>query len=175
MTYTAEKYNVTGMTCASCSAHVQKAVSAVNGVENASVNLLTGVMEVEGNVSADSVIQAVRNAGYDAVYASNGKTQTVSEPVPADAETASFVKRLVLSVIFLLPLLYVSMGAMLWNWPLPPLFARNPAAHGLYELILSAVILVINQKFFVSGFKSLAHRAPNMDSLVSIGAAASFL
>ena len=177
-----KQYNVTGMSCAACSARVEKAVSKVQGVQSCSVSLLTNSMGVQGTASDEAIIKAVEDAGYGAsvkTSAASGskssKVRSSSEDALADHETPLLVKRLVSSIIILVPLLYFSMGHMMWLWPLPHFFDDNHIAMGLVQLLLAGVVMVINQKFFVSGFKSLLHRAPNMDTLVALGAAASFL
>ena len=172
-----EQYNVTGMSCAACQARVEKAVSAVEGVESCAVSLLTNSMGVEGSASAEQIIKAVEDAGYgaslQAVKANKGN-DTAYEDTLKDTETPVMKKRLIASVIMLIPLMYVSMGHMLWNWPLPGFLDGNHVAMGIYEMLIAGFIMVINQKFFVSGFKGLLHRAPNMDTLVALGATASF-
>lgn len=173
-----EQYNVTGMSCAACQARVEKAVSAIDGVENCAVSLLTNSMGVEGNASPEEIIKAVEAAGYGASLKEKRKGTSASanyEDTLKDTETPILKKRLIASIILLIPLMYVSMGHMLWDWPLPPFLNGNHVAMGLYELLLSGMIMVINQKFFISGFKGLFHRAPNMDSLVALGATASFV
>ena len=176
-----EQFNVTGMSCAACQTRVEKAVSAVPGVKSCAVSLLTNSMGVEGEVSAEAVIQAVEAAGYGASLktskagASGVKTSKAAYADELkDTETPKMKKRLIASVILLVPLMYVSMGHMLWNWPLPAFLDGNHVAMGLYELLLSALVMVINQKFFVSGFKGLLHKAPNMDTLIALGATAAF-
>ncbi|SOC08634.1 heavy metal translocating P-type ATPase [Pseudobutyrivibrio ruminis] len=174
-----EQYNVTGMSCAACQARVEKAVSAVPGVDSCAVSLLTNSMGVEGNADAAAIIKAVENAGYGASLKADGSAGA-SASVPnydnelADTETPKIRNRLIASVILLIPLMYVSMGHMLWDWPLPGFLDGNHIAMGLYEMLLTIGIMVINQKFFVSGFKGLIHGAPNMDTLVALGATASF-
>ena len=168
-----KQYNVTGMSCAACSAHVEKAVSAVPGVTSCTVSLLTNSMTVEGSASPADVVAAVEAAGYGA--AEKGARQ---EAAPAadelkDTETPRMVHRLIASIIFWLPLMYI-MGWMLWRWPLPPFFENNHLALMMFEMLDTIVVMVINQKFFVSGFKGLVHRAPNMDTLVAMGATAAF-
>ncbi len=172
-----QKYIVTGMSCAACQARVEKAVNSVDGVESCAVSLLTNSMGVEGTASPEKIISAVEKAGYGARKADEGigKSSSQKDDAITDTATPKLVKRLVFSVIFLLPLLYVSMGNMLFGLPLPSFLQNNHMAVGLYELLLSGIILVINQKFFISGFKGLIHRAPNMDTLVALGASASFL
>ena len=171
-----EQYNVTGMSCAACQARVEKAVSAVSGVESCSVNLLTNSMGVEGTASPDEIISAVEKAGYGASL--KGRASKAEGKNGNDDSTGydnSTKNRLIASVILLIPLMYVSMGHMLWNFPLPPFMTGNHVAMGLYELLLSALIMVINQKFFINGFRGIIHKSPNMDTLVALGASASFL
>lgn len=172
-----QQYTVTGMSCAACSARVEKAVSKVPGVTSCSVSLLTNSMGVEGTASPESIIAAVEEAGYGASEkgAAAGKQASVSDGTLADHETPALLKRLVSSLIFLIVLMYLSMGHMMWNWPLPSFLADNHIAMGLIQLLLTGIIMVINQRFFVSGFKSLWHRAPNMDTLVALGAGAAFV
>ena len=169
-----EQYLVTGMSCAACSARVEKAVAAVPGVQSVSVSLLTNSMGVEGTASPQAVVAAVQAAGYGA----RPKDAQASAPAQADAladtETPKLRRRLIASLAFLLALMYVSMGAMMWGWPLPAFFAGNHVAVGLLEMLLSAIVMVINQRFFISGFRALAHRAPNMDTLVALGSSAAF-
>jgi Cu2+-exporting ATPase len=172
-----EQYNVTGMSCAACQARVEKAVNSIDGVESCAVSLLTNSMGVEGSASPEEIIKAVEAAGYGASLKSNSKASKASENYDdslKDTETPVVIKRLVSSVALLIPLMYVSMGHMLWNWPLPPFMAGNHVAMGLYQLIIAGLIMVINQKFFISGFKGLIHRSPNMDTLVALGATASY-
>ena len=170
-----EQYNVTGMSCAACVARVEKAVNSVDGVTSCAVSLLTNSMGVEGTASTQEIIKAVTDAGYGASLKKGGKsTQPDYEDELKDTETPKLKKRLIASVVLLLPLMYVSMGHMMLNFPIPPFLQKNHVAVGLYELLLSALIMVINQKFFVSGFKGLLHRSPNMDTLVALGATASF-
>ncbi|WP_191017086.1 heavy metal translocating P-type ATPase [Treponema zioleckii] len=176
-----EHYIVTGMTCAACQSRVEKAVSAVAGVESCAVNLLTNSMGITGKANPSEIINAVEKAGYGASLKNTGAEKSASGGTSAyedelkDTETPKMKKRLVASLVLLLPLLYVSMGHMLWNWTLPPFLDGNHVAMGLYELLLSAFIMVINQKFFVSGFKALFHKSPNMDSLVALGSGAAFV
>ena len=172
-----EQYTVTGMSCAACSARVEKAVSGVKGVSSCSVSLLTNSMGVEGTASAEDIIAAVRAAGYDA--SPKGKHEqslrsSADEDALRDRETPVLKKRLIASLGFLIVLMYVSMGHMMWGWPLPSFFNGNHVAMGLLQMLLTIIIMVINQKFFISGFKSLWHRAPNMDALVALGATAAF-
>ena len=174
-----EQYNVTGMSCAACSTRVEKAVSKVEGVTSCSVSLLTNSMGVEGTASASAVIKAVEDAGYGASV--KGKHENASSDVSdyeealKDKETPVLRRRLIYSIGFWLVLMYFSMGHMMWNWPLPVFFNDNHVAMGLTQLLLTVIVMVINQKFFVSGFKSLIHRAPNMDALVALGSMAAFV
>ena len=172
-----KQYNVTGMSCAACSARVEKAVSKVPGVDSCSVSLLTNSMGVEGSASPQAVIAAVEAAGYGA--SEKGAEKAVPSPAEAerqleDHETPKLRKRLWWSLGFLIVLMYFSMGHMMWGWPLPAFYTDNHVAMGLTQLLLTAAVMVINQKFFISGFKSLWHRAPNMDTLVALGATAAF-
>ena len=171
-----EQYTVTGMSCAACSARVEKAVSAVPGVTSCSVSLLTNSMGVEGTASAEAVVSAVQAAGYGASLkgASCAPTAAAQEDALADRETPALKRRLIASLGFLLALMYVSMGHMMWGWPLPTCLANNHVAMGLLQMLLTIAVMVINQKFFINGFRSLLHGAPNMDTLVALGAAASF-
>ena len=171
-----EQYTVTGMSCAACSARVEKAVSAVPGVTSCSVSLLTNSMSVEGTASAQAVVSAVQAAGYGASLkgASCAPTAAAQEDALADRETPALKRRLIASLGFLIALMYVSMGHMMWGWPLPACLAGNHVAMGLLQLLLTIAVMVINQKFFINGFRSLLHGAPNMDTLVALGAAASF-
>ena len=172
-----EHYTVTGMSCAACSARVEKAVSAVPGVTSCSVSLLTNSMGVEGSATPDAVISAVQAAGYGASL--KGPAQSVpsiaeQEDALADHETPVLKRRLIASLGFLIVLMYFSMGHMMWGWPLPSFFDGNHIAMGLIQMLLTIAVMVINQKFFINGFKSLFHGAPNMDTLVALGATASF-
>lgn len=171
-----KQYNVTGMSCASCVARVEKAVNKVDGVTSCSVNLLTNSMSVDGDVKSSDVISAVEKAGYGASLKGNSskENKTNDEPLK-DTETPKLKKRLFSSLIFLLLLMYISMGHMMWGFPLPSILANNHIAMGLIQLLLTGIIMVINQKFFISGFKALIHRSPNMDTLVALGAGASFI
>ena len=171
-----EQYTVTGMSCAACSARVEKAVSAVPGVTSCSVSLLTNSMGVEGTASAEAVVSAVQAAGYGASLkgASSAPTAAAQEDALADRETPALKRRLIASLGFLIALMYVSMGHMMWGWPLPACLADNHVAMGLLQMLLTIAVMVINQKFFINGFRSLLHGAPNMDTLVALGAAASF-
>ena len=173
-----EQYQVTGMSCAACSARVEKAVSKVPGVTSCSVSLLTNSMGVEGSADPASIISAVEAAGYGAsVKGADKKANTLAadEAALEDKETPVLKRRLIASVGFLLVLMYFSMGHMMWGWPLPAWFQDNHIAMGIVQMILAAIVMVINQKFFISGFKSLWHRAPNMDTLVAMGSMASFV
>ena len=171
-----EQYTVTGMSCAACSARVEKAVSAVPGVTSCSVSLLTNSMGVEGTASAEAVVSAVQAAGYGASLkgAACAPTAAAQEDALADRETPALKRRLIASLGFLIALMYVSMGHMMWGWPLPACLAGNHVAMGLLQMLLTIAVMVINQKFFINGFRSLLHGAPNMDTLVALGAAASF-
>ena len=176
-----EQYTVTGMSCAACSARVEKAVSKVEGVTSCSVSLLTNSMGVEGSASPEAIIKAVEDAGYGASPKSssrehhNSMDMAAAEEALKDKDTPLLKKRLITSLIFLLVLMYFSMGHMMWGWPLPTALEGNHIAMGLIQMLLTIAIMVINQKFFISGFKSLAHRAPNMDTLVALGATAAFV
>ena len=180
-----EQYHVTGMSCAACSSRVEKAVSKVPGVESCSVSLLTNSMGVEGTASPEAVIAAVEAAGYGASCkgrgtgtsgdSGNGASGGGAEvDLLEDTETPVLKKRLIWSIIFLVVLMYFSMGHMMWGWPVPEAMADNHVAMGLLQLLLTAAVMVINQKFFISGFRSLWHRAPNMDTLVALGSTAAF-
>ncbi len=169
-----EQFDVKGMSCAACSARVEKAVSKLDGVSSCSVNLLTNSMAVDGSASEQEIIAAVRSAGYDAAV--KGKTQTAKKPDDIkDTETPKILRRLIASLVFLLILMYFSMGHMMLGLPVPPFFEGNHLALGMLQMILSAIVMIINQKFFVSGFKGLLHLAPNMDTLVALGSGVSFL
>lgn len=173
-----EQYNVTGMSCAACSTRVEKAVSHVPGVTSCSVSLLTNSMGVEGTASPQEIIAAVEKAGYGAsVKGASGGQALASDAAEAlaDHETPILKKRLIASTGFLLVLMYFSMGHMMWGWPVPAWFEHNHVAMGLLQLLLAGIVMVINQKFFISGFKSLWHRSPNMDTLVALGSMASFV
>ena len=175
-----EQYSVTGMSCAACSSRVEKAVSKVQGVTSCSVSLLTNSMGVEGTAASDAIISAVEAAGYHAEKKGTGTkgnqgSAAKDDALLKDTETPKLKKRLFASVGFLLVLMYFSMGHMMWNWPLPSFFAGNHVAMGLLQLLLTVIIMVINQKFFISGFKGLLNKSPNMDTLVALGSGASFL
>ncbi len=187
-----EQYTVTGMSCAACSARVEKAVSKVDGVSSCSVSLLTNSMGVEGTASPEAVIAAVEEAGYGAARRARGSSQgesgtgraggfqgaggmSAAEDMLKDRDTPVLKQRLYSSLGFLAVLMYFSMGYMMWNWPVPAFFAENHVAMGLLQLILTVIVMIINQKFFISGFKSLWHRAPNMDTLVALGSGASLV
>ena len=171
-----KQYQVTGMSCAACSARVEKAVSKVPGVTACSVSLLTNSMGVEGTAGEQAVIAAVEAAGYGASVkgAPAAAVQAADDPL-ADHETPALKRRLYSSLVFLVALMYLSMGHMMWGWPAPAFLAENHVAMGLAQLLLTAIIMVINQRFFISGFKSLWHRSPNMDTLVALGSTASFV
>ena len=169
------QYNVTGMSCAACSARVEKAVSAVPGVSSCAVNLLTNSMGVEGSASTADIIKAVENAGYGASLKGAEKAVKHGADELTDKETPLLKRRLIASIVFLVPLLYITMGHMMLDFPLPPWFDGNHVAMGLVQLLLTTVILVINRKFFISGFKGVIHRSPNMDTLVAMGAGVSYL
>ena len=175
-----EQYTVTGMSCAACSARVEKAVSKVPGVTACSVSLLTNSMGVEGTASQADIIKAVVDAGYGAsvkgeeTEAASASYQAEEEAL-ADHETPILKKRLLASLGFLMVLMYFSMGHMMWGWPVPAFFENNHVAMGLLQLLLAAIVMVINQKFFISGFRGLLHKAPNMDTLVALGSGASFV
>jgi len=185
-----EQYNVTGMSCAACQARVEKAVSAVPGVDSCAVSLLTNSMRVEGSASPEEIIKAIEAAGYGAslknssliqdggvANSMNGEYSTIPnyDNELKDLETPVIKKRLVASLILLLPLMYVSMGHGMFGWPVPGFLENNPVGSGIYQLILAGLIMVINQKFFISGFRGLIHKAPNMDTLVALGSAASYI
>ena len=190
-----EQYNVTGMSCAACSARVEKAVSKVEGVTSCSVSLLTNSMGVEGTASTQAIIAAVEAAGYGASLRGAGGSQSgngagnmsagsnggrtgsaaMNEDMLKDRETPLMKKRLISSLGFLIVLMYFSMGHMMGGWPVPAFFHHNPVALGLVQMLLAITVMVINQKFFINGFKGLIHRAPNMDTLVAMGSAAAFV
>lgn len=171
-----KQYNVTGMSCAACSARVEKAVSGVDGVENCAVNLLTNSMGVEGTASDEAIIAAVEKAGYGAsLKTGDKKSKAMLDDELKDTQTPKIRNRLIWSVIFLAPLMYISMGHMMWGWKLPAFMQDNHIAMGLAQLLLTVIIMVINQKFFINGFKGIIHRSPNMDTLVALGASASFV
>ena len=172
------------MSCAACSSRVEKAVNKVPGVESCSVSLLTNSMGVEGTASPAEIISAVEAAGYgasekggsaEAGESGAGAQMSADEELLKDTETPVLKRRLIASVAVLIVLMYFSMGHMMWNWPIPSILEGNHAAMGLIQLLLSAIIMVINQKFFISGFKNLWHRAPNMDTLVALGSGAAFV
>ncbi|MBQ4381264.1 MAG: heavy metal translocating P-type ATPase [Oscillospiraceae bacterium] len=170
-----EQYNITGMSCAACQARVEKAVSAVPGVTSCAVSLLTNSMGVEGSASQSQIIKAVQDAGYGASPKNAEKADQAQDDALADRETPVLRRRLIASVGFLLVLMYFSMGHMMWHWPVPKFFEDNHVAMGLLQLILAAIVMVINQKFFISGFRGLIHGGPNMDTLVALGSGASFV
>ena len=170
-----EQYHVTGMNCAACSARVEKAVTKVKGVTSCSVSLLTNSMGVEGTAESSAVIEAVKAAGYGASLKNTKEENKEAETGLEDTQTPLLKKRLIASVVFLIVLMYFSMGHMMWGWPLPTWFTDNHVGMGLVQMILAAIIMVINQQFFISGFKALWHRSPNMDTLVAMGSMASFV
>ena len=171
-----KKYQVTGMSCTACSARVEKTVGELEGVSSCSVSLLTNSMVVEGSASDAAVIEAVQKAGYGAsVKGAQTEKNTEAEDALRDTETPKLKKRLISSIGFLAVLMYISMGHTMWNWPLPSRLADNPAAQGLTQLLLSVIVMVINQKFFISGYKALWKRTPNMDTLVALGSSAAFV
>ena len=169
-----EQYSVTGMTCAACQARVEKVVSNVPGVTDVSVSLLTNSMGVEGTATSADIVAAVEKAGYHASVKGAQMESSQGAEALADTETPKLLKRLIISLIFLMPLMYLSMGHMMWNWPLPGFLNNNHVGMGLAQLLFTVIIMVINQRFFISGFTSLIHRAPNMDTLVAMGATAAF-
>ena len=173
-----KQYNVTGMSCAACQTRVEKAVNSLNGVTACSVSLLTNSMGVEGDVSPEAVIAAVEKAGYGASLKgsehANGSRESEKSDTLADKESPALLRRLIWSLGFTLPLMYLSMGGVMWGWPLPAFIKNNPMTIGLIQLLLTGTVMVINQKFFINGTKGLLHLSPNMDTLVSLGSAASF-
>ena len=169
------QYNVTGMSCAACVARVEKAVSKIDGVNSCSVSLLTNSMNVDGSADSSAIIKAVQNAGYGASLKGKEKKSPDAEDSLKDTETPKIRKRLIASLIVLAVLMYFSMGHMMWGWPLPSFFDNNHIAMGLVQLILSGIVMVINQKFFVSGFKGIIRLAPNMDTLVALGSGTAFV
>ena len=172
-----KQYNVTGMHCAACSARVEKAVSKVEGVTSCSVSLLTNSLGVEGDVSDKEIIKAIKKAGYGASVKKKGKSEKTVEEIDdslEDKDTPVLKKRLIWSLFFLIILMYFSMGHMMWNWPLPSFYYNNHVAMGLTQMLLTIIIMVINQQFFISGYKSLFQLAPNMDTLVALGSSATF-
>ncbi len=178
-----EQYSVTGMSCAACSTRVEKAVSQVPGVTSCSVSLLTNSMGVEGTADEAAIVAAVEKAGYGAAAKSAGHREGAQSNSAAsadsellrDRETPVLKKRLIISLCFLIPLMYISMGHMMWNWPVPSVLEGNHVAMGLFQLLFTGAVMIVNQKFFISGFRSLWHRAPNMDTLVALGSGASFI
>ncbi|MDO4493681.1 MAG: heavy metal translocating P-type ATPase [Clostridia bacterium] len=172
-----KQFDITGMSCAACQTRIEKAVSAVDGVDTCTVNLLTNSMGVEGSASEEAIVAAVIKAGYGAspkAGAAGKNGPAVPAEDAADAETKKTMTRLIVSAVLLVPLMYVSMGHMMWNWPLPAFLEGNHVAMGLYQLLIAGCIMVVNQKFFINGFKGLLNRSPNMDTLVALGSAASF-
>ena len=170
-----DQYIVTGMTCASCQSHVEKAVAKVKGVKNVSVSLLTNTMSVEGSASASEIIKAVEDAGYGAQKkGAEQQTMSAEEDALVDRETPKLKKRLLWSAVFLAALMYLTMGHNMWNWPVPSFLNHNHLGLALTQMILSLAVMIVNKAFFISGFKSLMHRAPNMDTLVALGSSVSF-
>ena len=170
-----KQYKVTGMSCAACSARVEKAITGLDGVSSCSVNLLTGTMMVNGDVSPETVVDAVNAAGYGATLQTNEKSpQNDDMDATTERETAAIAHRLIASLVLLIPLMYLTMGHLMWGWYLPKKLSGNFLALALIELLLTTAIMVINQRFFVSGLKGVLHGAPNMDTLVSLGAGASY-
>ena len=169
-----KQFDITGMSCAACSARVEKAVSGVEGVTSCSVNLLTNSMGVDGTADNAAIIAAVESAGYGASEKGTAPTADARGDASSDRETPVLKKRLIYSAAFLAVLMYFSMGHSMLGWPVPAFFAKNHIAMGLLQLLLAAAVMAINQKFFINGFKGLVHRAPNMDTLVALGSAASF-
>ena len=173
-----QEYKVTGMSCAACSAHVEKAVSKVEGVDSVAVSLLTNSMTVEGTALPKEIIAAVRHAGYGASLKADKNTQDTEtesqEEQLQSKETITLRNRLIASLVLLIPLMYVSMGYTMWDWPLPAVLAENHLAIGILEMLFTIAIMVINQKFFISGVMSALHLSPNMDTLVALGSGASF-
>ena len=170
-----KQYNVTGMSCAACSARVEKAVSSVEGVSSCSVSLLTNSMGVEGTASDSEIIEAVKNAGYGASLKGAKSAASASDDELKDTETPAMKRRLIASFGFLIVLMYISMGHMMFGFPLPAFMEENHVMMGIAQLLLAAIVMVINQKFFINGFKGLIHRSPNMDTLVALGSGASFI
>ena len=170
-----EQFNVTGMSCAACQTRVEKAVAAVPGVESCSVSLLTNSMGVEGSADPEAIVKAVEDAGYGASPKAAAVKIAAEEDALVDRETPKLRKRLLASLGFVLVLMYFSMGHMMWGWPLPAFFHDNHVAMGLIQMVLCTIVMVINQKFFISGFKSLWHRAPNMDALIALGSASGYI
>ena len=168
------QFDVSGMSCAACSARVEKAVKSVEGVSSCAVSLLTNSMGVEGSASPDDIIRAVENAGYGAKL-KNSKQKSEKNDAISDTESPKIRNRLIASIIFLIPLMYLSMGHMMWGFPLPAFLSENHLSLAIMQMILSAIVIVINQKFFISGFKGVIHRAPNMDTLVALGSGTSFV
>ena len=168
-----EHFEITGMSCAACSSRVEKAVGSLEGVQECTVNLLTNSMIVEGRATREEITAAVKKAGYGVVEKPEDKKKTTGEDT-TDKEVKKLRKRLVVSLVFLLVLMYFSMGHMMWNWPVPGFMEGNHVMMGLLQMLLTIVIMVINQKFFINGYQSLFRGAPNMDTLVALGASAAF-
>lgn len=170
-----KQYDVTGMSCAACSARIEKAVSAVDGVNSCTVSLLTNSMSVDGDANDSAIIDAVQKAGYGAKPKGSVKSAEAEEDSLKDTESPKILKRLIASIVFLIALMYLSMGHMMWGWPIPSALENNHIAVGLIQMLLTIAVMVINQKFFISGFKGLIHGAPNMDTLVALGSGAAFV
>ena len=168
-----QKYSVSGMSCAACSARVERAVSALPDVTECSVNLLTNSMTVEGDASAEKIISAVESAGYGAKILSD--SSKIANDVLTDKESPKLLRRFIWSVIFLTVLMYISMGHMMWSFPLPSVLAKNHVALGIIQLILTVIIMIINHKFFINGARGIIHLSPNMDTLVALGSGAAFV
>ncbi|MBR2953657.1 MAG: heavy metal translocating P-type ATPase [Clostridia bacterium] len=169
------QFKITGMSCAACVARVEKAVNSVDGVNSCSVSLLTNSMGVEGTADPQRIISAVKDAGYGASLKNSEPKSAKDENALEDTETPKLKKRLIASLVFMLVLMYISMGHVMWGWYLPEILSSNPLAIGLLQLLLTAIVMVINQKFFINGFKGLIHKSPNMDTLVALGSGASFV
>ena len=170
------QFYITGMSCAACVSRVEKAVNAVDGVNSCSVSLLTNSMGVEGDINPQKIISAINEAGYGATLKNDKNAPSKAENDELkDTETPKLKKRLITSLGFLIILMYISMGHVMWGWWLPEILASNPLAIGLCELLLTIIVMVINQKFFINGFKGLLHKSPNMDTLVALGSGASFV
>lgn len=170
-----KEFDITGMSCAACSARIEKSVSSLSNVDSVSVNLLTNSMAVTGSLSDEEIIKAVENAGYGASVKTDDFKSPAKKEELKDEETPQMIRRLVASVVLLLPLMYVSMGHMMWGWPVPDFLNSNPLGIGIFQLIFTMAVMIINQKFFISGFKGLIHKAPNMDTLVALGSGAAFV
>ena len=170
-----KRYNISGMSCAACSARVERAVSSVDGVELCSVNLLTNSMDVEGNASDEQIITAVTNAGYGASVAGSEKAKQKSEKRKVNDEISALRNRFLISLAFLAVLMYIAMGHNMWGFPLPSFLHKNPVAIAILQMLLCVIVMILNRNFFISGIKSTIKLAPNMDTLVSLGSGASFV